>query len=392
MATCHSLLKRVFSSSVLLCSSKSLRKCGNHNFSTVGQVGIPIARLESNFKNGKINNLKRYNISCCNFSCSSLKSEHLHIFNKKYNHHVAHTSHNRFLWNVFKRKDFGSYAKISHMGEVSEPYPIPDYIDLPPYALTGEPTPGPTNPEIKTEEMIEGMRDACKLARTILNIVGENIKVGMTTDDIDFLVHTSVVERGAYPSPLNYRGFPKSVCTSVNNVACHGIPDDRPLDDGDVISVDVTVFYNGFHGDCCETFLIGEVDPDGVHLVNAARKCRDEAIKICAPGVYFSDIGNMIMAVAGREMVTVVPAFIGHGIGSYFHGPPDIYHNLNHYPGKMKSGMTFTIEPIVAQGEEDAAILEDGWTAVMLDDGRAAQFEHTILITDDGHDILTKYF
>ncbi|XP_064112882.1 methionine aminopeptidase 1D, mitochondrial-like isoform X2 [Macrobrachium nipponense] len=176
----------------------------------------------------------------------------------------------------------------------------------------------------------------------------------MTTEDIDALVHKRVIESGAYPSPLNYRGFPKSVCTSVNNVACHGIPNKRRLVDGDIVSVDITVFSNGYHGDCCETYLIGNVDEAGKHLVNAARRCRDEAIAICRPGVPFSDIDN-------------------------------------DYPGTMEEGMTFTIEPIVAQGSEEVIILEDGWTAVMLDNGRAAQFEHTILITCKGNEILTQY-
>nr|XP_045614459.1 methionine aminopeptidase 1D, mitochondrial-like isoform X2 [Procambarus clarkii] len=304
---------------------------------------------------------------------------------------VKQIQHNRGIWDIFKRANFGSYTVLDDVGEVSATREVPSHIPCPPYAQTGEPSSAPSSPEIKANYQVQAMKESCYLARSILNIVGENIQVGMTTDDIDKLVHTKIIASGAYPSPLNYLGFPKSVCTSVNNVACHGIPDDRHLLDGDIVSVDVTVFYNGYHGDCCETYLIGNVDEAGRHLVEAARRCRDAAVSICAPGVPFAAIGTKVKEVAIQGGVTVVPCFIGHGIGQYFHGPPDIYHCYNDYPGCMEAGMTFTIEPIVAQGKEDALILEDGWTAVMLDNGRAAQFEHTILVTESGHEILTDY-
>ncbi|KAG7163226.1 Methionine aminopeptidase 1D-like [Homarus americanus] len=304
---------------------------------------------------------------------------------------VTQTQQNRGIWDIFKRANFGSYAVLDNVGEVSAAQLVPSHISCPPYFKTGEPSTPPSGPEIKAEWQVQAMREASYLARTVLNTVGEHLQAGMATEDIDILVHNKIIESGAYPSPLNYMGFPKSVCTSVNNVACHGIPDDRQLLDGDIVSVDVTVFYNGYHGDCCETYLIGNVDELGHHLVRAARRCRDEAIAICAPGVPFAAIGAKVEQVADQEGVTVVPCFIGHGIGKYFHGPPDIYHCYNNYPGTMEAGMTFTIEPIVAQGKEDALILEDGWTAVMLDNGRAAQFEHTVLIVEGGHEILTEY-
>ncbi|XP_047486736.1 methionine aminopeptidase 1D, mitochondrial-like isoform X1 [Penaeus chinensis] len=295
----------------------------------------------------------------------------------------------RSVWNIFRKTDFGNYDVLDNIREVSQAQPVPSHIACPVYFETGEPAEGPSGPELKAEWQVDSMKESCRLARLVMNTVAENIKSGMTTDDIDILVHNKIIEYGAYPSPLNYRGFPKSVCTSVNNVACHGIPDDRKLIDGDIISVDITVFYKGYHGDCCETFIIGDVDEAGQHLVDAARKCRDEAIAICGPGVPFAAIGHKVEQVARREKVTVVPCFIGHGIGTYFHGPPDIYHCYNNYPGTMEEGMTFTVEPIVAQGQEDVLILEDGWTAVMVDNGRAAQFEHTVLITESGHEILT---
>ncbi|XP_064111483.1 methionine aminopeptidase 1D, mitochondrial-like [Macrobrachium nipponense] len=210
---------------------------------------------------------------------------------------------------------FGDYVVLENVEEVCESGHVPSHIRCPSYAKTGHPLDGPRVPEVKAEWQVEAMRDSCHLARSIMNTVGETIQAGMTTEDIDALVHKRVIESGAYPSPLNYRGFPKSVCTSVNNVACHGIPNKRRLVDGDIVSVDITVFSNGYHGDCCETYLIGNVDEAGKHLVNAARRCRDEAIAICRPGVPFSDIDN-------------------------------------DYPGTMEEGMTFTIEPIVAQGSE----------------------------------------
>ncbi|KAK7075651.1 Methionine aminopeptidase 1D, mitochondrial [Halocaridina rubra] len=299
--------------------------------------------------------------------------------------------HTRSFWSFHKKRDFGDYAVIDRVGEVCKSCSVPAYIQYPPYADTGKPTQGPSGPEVKASWQVDSVRESCRIARSILNAVEENLKVGMTTEAIDAMLHQRIIDCGAYPSPLNYHGFPKSVCTSVNNVACHGIPDDRRLVNGDIISVDVTVYYNGYHGDCCETYLIGNVDDCGRHLVRAAKRCRDEAISICRPGMPFSAIGAKIEEIAKEEKITVVPCFVGHGIGKYFHGPPDIYHCYNDYPGTMEEGMTFTIEPIVAQGSEEVLILEDGWTAVMLDNGRAAQFEHTIHITKSAHEILTDY-
>nr|CAD7457988.1 unnamed protein product [Timema tahoe] len=215
-------------------------------------------------------------------------------------------------------------------------------------------------------------------------------QVGKTTDDIDKLVHKLAIDNEAYPSPLHYKGFPKSVCTSVNNVACHGIPDDRPLEDGDIINIDVTVYLNGFHGDCSSTFLVGNVDEKGRKLVQVTKECLYRAIEHCKPGRFFNSLGEEIENTARKFGLTVIPAFAGHGIGSYFHGPPDIYHCYNSYPGRMLPGMTFTIEPVIAQGSENIVILEDGWTAVTEDTGRAAQFEHTVLITETGVEVLTQ--
>lgn len=233
------------------------------------------------------------------------------------------------------------------------------------------------------------MREAGKLARRMLNLAIQHAQVGSTTDEIDAVVHEAIISHGAYPSPLHYNGFPKSICTSVNNVVCHGIPDDRPLKDGDIVSIDITVYLNGHHGDCAETVPIGTVDEAGLRLIEAARKCRDVAIEACGPGRPFSNIGASISIVLNTLGYKVVPVFCGHGIGSYFHGPPDIFHFPNHSPGKMETAMTFTIEPVISEGGDRVVILDDGWTAATVDHSRGAQFEHTILIGETDVEILT---
>ncbi|KAG5894785.1 hypothetical protein JTB14_005221 [Gonioctena quinquepunctata] len=297
--------------------------------------------------------------------------------------------HRNLFWK--KRKlSFGKY-KVVDVGNITPRVSVPDHIEKPSYHSTGIPTEQvPDYPEIKNSEQIARMRDSCQLAASILKRVEKFIEVGKTTDEIDVLVFNSCIENNAYPSPLNYKHFPKSVCTSVNNVACHGIPDDRPLQDGDIINVDITVFHNGYHGDCSKTFLVGQVDKDGRDLVRATEVCLNEAIGICQPGELFRSIGACIEEKAYELGYQVVPAFIGHGIGHYFHGPPDVFPTRNDYPGRMAPGMTFTIEPILTQGSEMIDILHDDWTAVTVDDSRTAQFEHTVLITESGAEILTE--
>ncbi|KAM4697469.1 methionine aminopeptidase 1D, mitochondrial isoform 3-T3 [Rhinophrynus dorsalis] len=215
-------------------------------------------------------------------------------------------------------------------------------------------------------------------------------QVGMTTEAVDALVHENIIIHNAYPSPLGYGGFPKSVCTSVNNVVCHGIPDSRPLQDGDIINIDVTVYFQGYHGDTSETFLVGNVDKRGQVLVDVARRCRDEAIAQCLPGAPLSVIGNTISRIARENDFQVCPYFVGHGIGSFFHGHPEIWHHENDNCLRMEEGMAFTIEPIIMEGSPDYKILKDKWTAVSTDNKRSAQFEHTIVITSGGAEILTK--
>ncbi|CAG2186689.1 methionine aminopeptidase 1D, mitochondrial-like [Mytilus edulis] len=269
---------------------------------------------------------------------------------------------------------------------------IPSYIQKPPYAVTGHVAPKKIGEdvEVKNKHQIKGMRKAGKIARKILNQTAECLKIGITTDEIDAKVHQLCIENDVYPSPLNYKHFPKSVCTSINNVACHGIPDLRPLGDGDIINVDITVFCDGFHGDLSETYLIGNVDEKGRKLVHATELARDAAISVCKPGVEYCQIGKTISSVAEAHGFSVVPAFIGHGIGERFHCPPDIFHFAYESPEVMTEGVTFTIEPILSEGNDEVEILSDGWTAVMCDGSRTAQFEHTVLVTKDGVEILTE--
>lgn len=274
--------------------------------------------------------------------------------------------------------------------EIGPERPVPEHIDKPMYYYPSGRVEPPSVPEIKCLDTILRMRESCRLAAEILRRCGELVAPGITTDELDKFAHDAILQANAYPSPLRYEGFPKSICTSVNNVACHGIPDIRKLIDGDIINVDVTVFHQKVHGDCSKTFLVGDsVDEKGRELVRVAEECRDIGIEVCGPGVELTRIGAVIEEHARKHGMTVAPTFCGHGIGSYFHGPPDIYHGRNQFAGTMEPGMTFTVEPVITMGSKDMAILEDNWTIVSVDNARSAQFEHTILITQDGKEILT---
>lgn len=287
-----------------------------------------------------------------------------------------------------------THYSIVKPGKVSAARTVPAHISRPPYAETGKVPPASDGIEIKTAAQIDGMRNACKLARHVLEKVGRVIRVGMTTEDIDRIVHIEIVSNNAYPSPLNYKGFPKSVCTSVNNVHCHGIPDDRPLENGDIINVDITVFYKGYHGDTSETFMVGKVDPTGKKLLEVGKQSLHEGIKVCKPGARFFDIGSAVSEYANAEGFTVIPEITGHGIGSYFHGLPDIFHvpyETSETIETMKPGMVFTIEPVICEGSEKYIKWADNWTIASKDDSRSCQFEHTVLITSTGVEVLTQW-
>ena len=266
--------------------------------------------------------------------------------------------------------------------------PVPQQIVRPDYATTGRP--GTQGKDVKTAEELDRLRRACRAAARVLRVTGEAVRAGITTDALDEIAHDETIRLGGYPSPLNYRGFPKSLCTSVNEVICHGIPDGRPLEDGDIVNLDVTVFLDGMHGDCSATFLVGDVDAGGRKLVQVARECLERGIAAVRPGRPISDIGKAIEAHASRHGYGVVRAYCGHGIGESFHTALQVPHHYDPLVKRvMEPGMTFTVEPMITEGTWEDLLWDDGWTAVTADGKRSAQFEHTLVVTKDGAEILT---
>jgi methionyl aminopeptidase len=274
-------------------------------------------------------------------------------------------------------------------GTVTPMRPVPEHIARPPYAETGE-VEAWDEPRAKSPDVIERMRHAGAVAAEILRLGGEAVRPGVTTDEIDAYVHDLYVERGAYPSPLNYHGYPKSLCTSVNEVICHGIPESRALEDGDIVNLDVTAYIGGVHGDTNATFLVGDVDPASRQLVRVTEESTWRGIEAVKPGRPISDIGRAIEDHVKQYRYGVVRAFIGHGIGEQFHTDIQVLHYYDSRANTiMRPGMTFTIEPMIAMGGWQHRMWDDGWTAVTADGKRTAQFEHTVLVTDDGVDVLT---
>ena len=275
-------------------------------------------------------------------------------------------------------------------GVVSPRRPVPDHIGRPPYAESGVPVRWAES-RVKTPEIIARMRHAGIVAAEVLRLAGEKVAPGVTTDEIDVFVHDLCIERNSYPSPLNYNHFPKSVCTSVNEVICHGIPDSRPLQDGDIINIDVTTYVGGVHGDTNATFFVGNVDPASQQLVRVTEECMWHGIEAVRPGRPISDIGKAIEAHAKKHKYGVVRAFIGHGIGEQFHTDIQVLHYYDERANIiMRPGMTFTIEPMITMGSwQHKMVFDDNWTAITSDGRRTAQYEHTILVTDDGYDVLT---
>jgi methionyl aminopeptidase len=274
-------------------------------------------------------------------------------------------------------------------GVVSPMRTVPDHIERPPYAESGIP-PRRDEPRIKTPETIERMRHAGKVAAEILRLTGEHLRPGMTTDEVDAYCHQLYIERGAYPSTLNYNFYPKSLCTSANEVICHGIPDSREMQDGDIMNLDVTAYIGGVHGDTNATFFIGDVDEQSRDLVRITEECMWKGIEAVKPGRPISDIGRAIEEHAKAHRLGVVKAFVGHGIGEQFHGDIQVLHYYDSRNSMiMRPGMTFTIEPMITLGTWQHKMWDDDWTAVTADGKRTAQFEHTVLVTDDGVDVLT---
>ncbi len=275
-------------------------------------------------------------------------------------------------------------------GKLSPRRPVPDSIQKPDYWQTGTPSRG-SGRDVRTPEEIVRMRRACREAAKILRLASEMVKPGVTTDEIDAYVHELTIKAGGYPSPLGYRGFPKSVCTSVNEVICHGIPDDRPLRDGDIVNLDVTIFIDGVHGDTNATFFAGNADEESKQLVRVTHECMMKGIEAVKPNRPISDIGRAIEQHADQFGYGVVRAYCGHGIGDVFHSGLQIPHYFDARSNtRMLTGMTFTIEPMIAIGSHEEVTWDDDWTAVTKDLKRAAQFEHTILVTETGAEILTR--
>lgn len=272
---------------------------------------------------------------------------------------------------------------------------VPDHIPRPEWASTGRPqqemnSEWQNSVEIKSPAQIAKLREACRVGREVLDVAARAIKPGVTTDEIDRIVHEATIAAGGYPSPLNYHFFPKSCCTSVNEIICHGIPDARPLEEGDVVNVDVSVYLNGCHGDLNETFFVGKVDKASEDLVRSTYECLEKAIALVKPGVRYRDVGEVISRHASLNGLSVVKSYCGHGIGELFHCAPNIPHYArNKAVGVMKAGQVFTIEPMINSGVWRDRMWPDGWTATTADGKRSAQFEHTLLVTDTGVEVLT---
>ncbi len=274
-------------------------------------------------------------------------------------------------------------------GTTSARRQVPAGIERPDYAADGRPR-RTREPLVKDPATIEKMRRAGRVARAVLEAAGAAVAPGVTTDHLDAVAHETCLRLGAYPSPLNYRGFPKSICTSVNEVICHGIPDDRPLAEGDIVNIDVTVFLDGVHGDTNATFGVGALDPVSARLVEVTRACLALGIEAVAPGRPVSDIGRAIERHATAAGFSVVRSFVGHGIGTVFHNGLSIPHFFDPAADTpIEEGMTFTIEPMVNVGGSAARMWDDGWTAVTADGARSAQFEHTLAVVDGRAEVLT---
>jgi len=292
------------------------------------------------------------------------------------------------------------FPDFRYTGSLRASYPLsptrklPEHIPRPDYAEDGLPTSeyaaNSRKIAILDEKEIEGMRTVCRLAREVLDIAAAAIAPGVTTDEIDEIVHKACIERDSYPSPLNYNHFPKSVCTSINEIICHGIPDSRPLMDGDIVNIDVTLYHKGFHGDLNETYYVGTPSPSSIRVVETARDCLNAAIDLVKPGMLFRDPGNVIEPLAKSRGCSIVRTYCGHGINQLFHCAPNVPHySKNKAVGVAKKGMCFSIEPMVNLGTWRDKTWPDQWTSATQDGKRSAQFEHTLLVTDDGVEVLT---
>ncbi|XXH05394.1 COPII-coated vesicle protein [Hypoxylon texense] len=298
---------------------------------------------------------------------------------------------------------FNPFPSFAYTGPLRPVYPlsekrtVPKSIPHPDYAETGYPKSerfiNRNKVDILDAKGQEAMRKVCRLGREVLDIIAAEVRPGVTTDYLDEVCHKASIERNCYPSPLNYNNFPKSFCTSVNEVICHGIPDQRVLLDGDIINLDVSLYHGGYHADLNETYYVGDkakADPESVRVVETARECLDEAAKLIKPGTLIREFGNVIEKHAKSKNCSVIRTYCGHGVNSLFHCPPNVPHYAkNKAVGECKPGMTFTIEPMIALGKYRDITWPDNWTSTTIDGKRTAQFEHTYLVTETGVEVLT---
>jgi len=245
---------------------------------------------------------------------------------------------------------------------------------------------------IKSPEEIEKMRVAGRLAGDVLNMIRPHVQAGITTNELDRICHDYIVnEQQAIPAPLNYRGFPKSICTTLNHQVCHGIPSDKALKKGDIINIDITVIKDGFHGDTSKMFFVGEPSIKARRITEIAHDCMVKGIQQVKPGAFLGDIGHIIQQYAESNSCSVVREYCGHGIGLEFHEDPQVLHYGKPGTGvKLETGMIFTIEPMINLGKRDVKLLSDDWTVVTKDRSLSAQWEHTILVTETGYEVLTQ--
>jgi methionyl aminopeptidase len=276
-------------------------------------------------------------------------------------------------------------------GILSPPRPVPESIPRPPYVTNGGQPPAPRAPaRPRTPDELTRMRRAGATARAVLDVLQDHVKPGVTTDELDAIAHEEIIRRGAYPSPLGYHGFPKSICTSVNEVICHGIPDDRALRDGDIVNIDVTVFLDGVHGDTSLMYCAGDVGEEARRLIAVTQEALVAGVAAARPGAEVRMIGRAIEGVTKPHGYGVVRAFVGHGVGAEFHSEPVVHHyERSDARDLLQPGMTFTIEPMINVGTWEHEMWDDGWTAVTRDGSLSAQFEHTVAVTDRGVEILT---
>lgn len=276
-----------------------------------------------------------------------------------------------------------------------KPYPVSPLLEVPAAIVRPTYVDDPasevyTGSHVQSPETIEAMREAGRIAAGAMYEAAKGIAPGVTTDELDVIAHTYMLDHGAYPSTLGYRGFPKSSCTSVNEVICHGIPDARPLEDGDLVKIDVTAYKNGVHGDNCATFGCGDLDEDSRLLAERTYEAMMRAIRAVRPGRETNVIGRVIESYAKRFDYGVVREYTGHGVHSAFHsGLVILHYDSPAYRDVMEPGMTFTIEPMLTLGSADSHVWDDDWTVVTNDGSRCAQWEHTLVVTETGAEILT---